>query len=100
MCVCLYIEKETYIYVVIYDSSLLPSPLFLPLPLPMQRNTFRDPRSGWEGRTTRSSDGVIGLVPTDCPRLTKFAATVWMCLTHEPLPPSRKRTVEVLLRQK
>lgn len=75
----------------IYDGSLLPSPLLLPLPLPMQRNVFRDPRSGWEGRTTRISDGVIGLIPTDFPRLTKFAATVWMCLTHEPLPPVQKK---------
>lgn len=35
------------------DHSLLPSPLFLPSPLPTPRNTFRDPSSEWEGKMTR-----------------------------------------------
>lgn len=35
------------------DHSLLPSPLFLPSPLPMPRNTVRDPSSEWEGKMTR-----------------------------------------------
>lgn len=86
----MYIYRDRYIYAVLYDS-LLPSPLFLPSPLPMLRNIFRDHRSGWEGEMTRICEGVVGLVPTGCPRLTKFTATVCMCLTHRPLSPNPEK---------
>lgn len=93
MCVCLCVWKEREIYVVLMMAFFCPQLFFLPSPLPMLRNIFRDPRSGWEGKMTRICDGVIGLVSADCPRLTKLAATVWIT---DLFSPSRKRTVEVL----